>query len=265
MKNRLFSLLPLLVAVAFWSACGGGEKSEGVAKKSAGAAGEKAAGYSETTVTDGGTITGVVTYAGTAPAPEKIKVTKDVQACGKEEHYREDLIVGANKGIKNVVVKLTKISSGKPLASLNPDPVIDQRACVFKPHVLVMPVGGKLRVLNSDGILHNLHTYSEKNPQINTGQPGFKKEMSFTFKFPETIRVTCDVHPWMAGYVVVAEHPYYAVTDDEGKYSLTDVPAGTYTVEFWQESLGTQTQEVAVTAGQTSTLDLEFPAKAASD
>ncbi len=268
MKKRILTVLPLLAAVGLWAACGGGEKSETVAKKSSTSAQETAsgsAGYSETTVTNGGTITGVVTYAGPAPAPQKVKITKDVQVCGKEQHYKEDLVVGSDKGIKNVVVKITNISAGKPLASLNPDPRLDQRYCWFKPHVLLMPVGATLRILNSDGILHNLHTYSKRNPPINTGQPGFKKEMKFTFKYPEAVRVTCDVHPWMNGYVVVAENPYYALTDDSGKYTLTDVPAGTYTVEFWQETLGTQTQQVTVEAGQTATLNLEFPSKAASD
>lgn len=267
MRNRIVFAGLLFMAVALWVACGGGGEEQGVAKKAPETTAETAApaGYTETTVTNGGTISGTITYAGTPPPPQKVKITKDVQVCAKEPHYKEDLVVGSNKGIKNVVVKLTNISSGKALSSLNPDPVLDQRVCLFRPHVLLMPVGATLRVLNSDGILHNLHTYSEKNPPINTGQPGFKKEMTFTFQEPEVIRVTCDVHPWMSGYVIVAEHPYFAVTDEMGKYSLSDVPAGTYTVEFWQETLGTNTKEVTVAAGQVATVDFEFPAQAASD
>lgn len=258
MKHLPILLLAFLVAT-FALTCGGGgeEQTEDMemTEETEMAAPE---GYQGMAVTDGGSITGMVTYAGAIPEKTKIEVTKDVSVCGKTTHYKEDLVVGENKGLANVVVKLTDINKGKGMDAMTGPFELDQETCVFKPHVTLVPVGAELTILNSDGILHNIHTYSETNSPINVAQPGFKKRMVQTFAKPEVIRVACDVHNWMSGYIVVAGHPYYAKTDDSGNFQLTDVPAGTYTVEYWHETLGTQTAEVTVTAGGTVEANTEF-------
>jgi plastocyanin len=217
--------------------------------------------YETVTVFAGGTVSGTVTYAGTAPAPAKLQVTKDVAVCGKEGHVDESLVVGANKGIKDVVVSIKGIKQGKAMEALGASFVLDQKVCAYRPHVVIVPVNKPLKILNSDGILHNIHTYGKKNPAKNIAQPKFKKELTETFAQPEAIPVKCDVHGWMSAWIIVAEHPYYAVTGADGKFTIADVPAGTYTVEFWQEKLGTQTKQVTVAASGTATLDFAYPAK----
>jgi hypothetical protein len=217
--------------------------------------------YTTITVVAGGTVSGTVTYAGTAPAPAKLQVTKDVAVCGKEGHVDESLVVGANKGIKDVVVSIKDVKQGKAMEALGASFVLDQKVCAYKPHVVIVPVNKPLEILNSDGILHNIHTYGKKNPAKNIAQPKFKKKLTEIFAQPEAIPVKCDVHGWMSAWIVVAEHPYYTVTGADGKFTIADVPAGTYTVEFWQEKLGTQTKQVNVAASGTATLDFSYPAK----
>jgi plastocyanin len=232
------------------------------AKNLAGSVGsETSPAYTAVTVVAGGTVSGTVTYAGTAPAPAKLQVTKDVPICGKEGHLDESLMVGANKGIKDVVVSIKGIAKGKAMDALGASFVLDQKVCVYRPHVTVVPVKTPLKILNSDDIMHNIHTYGKKNPAKNIAQPKFKKEITETYAYPEFIPVKCDVHGWMSAWIVVVEHPYYAVTDASGKFTIADVPAGTYTLEYWQEKLGTQTKQVTVAASGTATADFVYPAK----
>jgi plastocyanin len=222
---------------------------------------EKPAAESAALAAAGGTVAGTVTYAGTAPAPAKLQITKDVPICGKEGHVDESLLVGANKGIKDVVVSIKGVKQGKSLETLGAGFVLDQKVCVYRPHVVLVPVGKPLQILNSDGIMHNIHTYGKKNPAKNIAHPKFKKDIIETFAQPETIPVKCDVHGWMSAWIVAVDHPYYAVTDVNGKFAIADVPAGTYTVEFWQEKLGTQTKQVTVAASGTTAADFTYPAK----
>jgi plastocyanin len=216
-----------------------------------------AGAYSATEVKDGGTIKGEVLFEGTAPEPKKINVTKDQAACGKEKTV-EDLVVNDGK-IENAVVSLTDIKSGKKLET--EDVVLDQKGCHYTPHVLLVPQGANVKILNSDGILHNIHTYSEKNPAINMAQPKFKKEIKTSFKEPENVKLTCDAHGWMSGVAVVMDHPYYAKTDSSGAFELKDVPPGEYTLKVWHETLGEKTEKVKVEAGKDATVSFKLAAK----
>ncbi|RMF62762.1 MAG: hypothetical protein D6743_11745 [Calditrichaeota bacterium] len=210
--------------------------------------------YTATKVENGGTITGKVIFDGEIPVPKQIQVTKDTKVCGKHK-VDESLLVDKNtKGIKNAVVYLKDVQSGKSWQIAGKDLAIDQKGCRFSPHVLVVPAGQPFMVLNSDGILHNIHTRSERNPMVNKAQPKFLKKMKLTFEEPEFVQVACDVHNWMHGWIVVAPHPYYAVTDDSGEFQLTDVPPGTYTLQIWHETLGSQSKTVEVKAGGTTNL-----------
>lgn len=201
-----------------------------------------------------GTIEARVAYAG-APVVETIKINKDVEQCGTEATI-ERIQVGPGHGLSHAVVSVTGLE-GAPTARR---PKIDQRGCRFRPHVVAMQPGD-LEILNSDGILHNLHTYSEANPTINKAQPGFKKIMTETFTKPEIIKLTCDVHSWMRGWIAVLPHPYFGVTDASGIARIEGVPAGSHTVEVWHEQLGRRAQDVTVEAGETVQVAVEFPAK----
>jgi hypothetical protein len=206
-----------------------------------------ASAYEGTAVTNGGTITGVVKFAGAPPAVKKLSVDKDKEVCAKGDKVSEDLIVSGNKEIKNAVLSLTDIKSGKKL-EVQKVPVLDQNGCMFVPHMLLVPAKSSVDILNSDGILHNMHTYPTQNVNqaINKAQPKFKPKMSEKFEKPEVIKVQCDVHGWMTAWIVVHDHPYYSVTDGKGQFKLTDVPPGTYTLEVWHETLGKQSQKVTV-------------------
>jgi plastocyanin len=206
---------------------------------------------------DGGTISGTVKYGGTAPAPKKVEITKDKDVCGLKPHFEEDLEVDSSGGIANAVVVL-KDAKGTPKPG---DVEFDQKGCDYVPHVLAFPAGSTVNIVNSDGILHNIHTYSTKNPSFNMAQPKFKKVIKQKVDQPEVIKVTCDAHGWMHGWWYVTDTPYYAVTDDKGNFTIKDVPPGNYTIEVWQEKLGTDDQKVDVKAGATATSNFTLKPK----
>jgi Polysaccharide lyase family 4, domain II len=199
----------------------------------------------------GGTIEAAVTYAG-APVVEKLKVNKDTEKCGTEAVV-EKVVVGGNKGLANAVVSVP----GAKGAAKAVKATVDQHGCKFVPHVSAM-TPGELDLKNSDDILHNIHTYSTANPSINKAQPKFKKVMTEKFEKPEIIKLTCDVHSWMLGWVAVMPSPFFGVTDANGVTKIDNVPPGKYTVEAWHETLGKQTKEVEVKAGQTAKVAFEM-------
>ncbi len=212
--------------------------------------------YESGDVSNGGTIAGTVKFVGEAPALAQIEVTKDTAVCGQTEKFDEALVVGDENGVKNVVVSIANIEKGKAQAAEGG--TLDQKECIYTPRVVLSPAGADLNILNNDGILHNIHTYSEANPSINKAQPKFRKKMTQNFAQSETIRVECDAHSWMKGWLVVTDHPYYAVTDASGAFELADVPAGSYTLRIWHETLGELTQDVTVEAGGAASVAVEM-------
>ena len=199
----------------------------------------------------GGTIEADVKYNG-APQVEKLKVNKDTEKCGTEAVI-EKVVVGGNKGLANAVVSVPGAKGvGKATKA-----TIDQHGCKFVPHVVAMNPGD-LELKNSDDILHNIHTYSTANPSINKAQPKFKKVMTEKLEKPEFVKLTCDVHSWMLGWVAVLPTPFFGVTDANGTAKIENVPAGKQTVEVWHETLGKQTREVEVKAGQVAKVGIEM-------
>lgn len=213
-------------------------------------------GYEEITVMNGGTIAGQVRVSGVAPTPGKVEITKDEATCGKTEKTEEKLLVGADQGVRNVVVAIEGIRRGK--RQRREGGIIDQKDCRYDPHVVLVPVGASLTIKNSDGILHNVHSHSVVNPPFNKPQPKFKKTLKETFAKAEILRLTCDAHTWMSGWVVVHEHPYYVVTDEQGNFSLTEVPPGEYTLRIWHETLGEKRQSITVKSGANESLRIEL-------
>ena len=205
----------------------------------------------------GGTISGTVKYDGTPPVPRKVEVTKDKDVCALHPHFEEDLLVDSSGGIANAVV-IVKGAKG----DMKPGDVkFEQKGCDYVPHVLAFPAGSTVDIINADGILHNIHTYSTKNPPFNMAQPKFKKVIQRKVDQPEVIKVTCDAHGWMHAWWVATDTPYFAVTDDKGNYSIAGVPPGDYQVEVWQEKLGTEDQKVDVKDGATATSNFSLKPK----
>ena len=207
----------------------------------------------------GGTIKGTVRFTGPAIEQKKLPVTVDHSVCGKDKDAG-DLVLSPEKGIRNVVVSLQSPPPGATWPVSLPIVQMDQQQCVYVPRVVVVPVGGTVEFLNTDRLLHNLHSASTGNPIFNRTQPR-GRTIPVVFKTPEIIRVDCDLHPWMRAWVVVAEHPFYAVTNDQGEFVLDNVPPGQYTLQLWQESLGTVTKEVAVKDEAIITVTVEMGKK----
>jgi plastocyanin len=214
--------------------------------------------YKAGDVKDGGSISGTVKYKGTAPAPKKLEVSKDKEVCGKTPKVDQSLVVN-NGNLANAVVTITDIKSGKKIDAKKV--TLDQKGCEYQPHVLAFPAGSTVEILNPDGILHNVHSYSKVNSPFNIAQPKFKKTLEQKIDKPEAIEVKCDVHGWMQGWLVATESPYVAVTDNSGNFKLTDVPPGSYTVEVWHEKLGKNTQKVTVKAKEDAKVSFDIAGK----
>jgi plastocyanin len=217
------------------------------------------AAYQGGDVKDGGSISGTVKFKGTAPAPKKLDVGKDKEVCDKSPKYDQSLVVN-NGNIEYAVITITDIQKGKKVDTKTVQ--LDQKECQYHPHVLAFPAGTTVQVLNPDGILHNIHSYSKVNSPFNMAQPKFKKTLDVKVDKPEEpIEIKCDVHGWMHGWMVSAENPYVAVTDQSGSFKLTDVPPGTYTVQVWQEKLGKSSQKVTVKAKEDAKVNFDLAGK----
>ncbi len=211
--------------------------------------------YEGGAVSNGGSISGVVNFKGTAPKAKKLRITKDKKVCDKTPKTDSSLIVSGGK-VVNAVVTITDITKGKEMKAMKV--TFDKNGCEYKPHVLAFPVGSSVQILNPDKILHNIHTYSKVNKPFNRAQPKFKKKLTVKISKPEVVSVKCDVHGWMSGWFFVAGNPYYSVTKDDGAFKLTDVPPGTYNVEVWHETLGKKSQKVTVKAKQDAKVNFDL-------
>ena len=218
---------------------------------------------------DEGTITGVVTYVGTPPAPKKIDTSAD-PVCGQKDPnlQTEDTVVKDGK-LANVFVyikdgtladgkKIGDYSFATPTTAVN----LDQNGCHYRPHVLGVQTNQKLSITNSDPTQHNIHPTPKVNPEWNQTQPNGAAPIEKSFARAEVlIPVKCNQHPWMKAYVGVLKHPYFAVSAEDGTFSLKNVPAGTYTVVAWKEggANGTEkTMQVTVPAKGSAPADFSF-------
>ena len=195
-----------------------------------------------------GVARGVVTFAGTAPEMAEIA---NVPCHDGAPPLKEETVVvdPATKGLANVVVYLKGVRASEPVPTgpSSKPPVLDQVHCRYTPHVVAVEAGKPLVVRSSDDALHNVHYTPAANPAANFGMTAAGQERTVTFARPElAVRVKCDVHPWMTGYVAVIGNPWFAVTDAQGKFELKHLPAGTYTLAAWHERYGEITQELTV-------------------
>jgi len=201
-------------------------------------------------------LTGTVSYSGALPERPKVPITIDQYICGKERDA-EDLVLGPKRGVQNAVVWLDNPPAGAKWEAPLPKVEMDQKGCVFTPRVVVVPVGGTVDFLNSDRLLHNLHSISKENASFNRTQPR-GRNIPITFTKPELVSISCDLHSWMKSWVVVAEHPFYAVTDATGAFRLPNVPPGKYKLRMWQEALGSAVRDVVVgPQGGTAAFDVK--------
>ncbi|MFQ5545493.1 MAG: carboxypeptidase regulatory-like domain-containing protein [Acidiferrobacterales bacterium] len=218
----------------------------------------EAASYTvlEDGVDNGGTVRGRIILNGSPPPPKMLTVDEDVEVCG-DDRPSEELVVSDSGGIKNVVLSIDNIQSGKDW-SLPDEFVYDQDKCKFNPRVLLLKPKASGIVLNSDPVGHNFHTISSGIYNVNKKMRAESKLTVAQNKIrrPGIIRAKCDIHSWMKGWWIVARTPYTVLSDEHGNFSITDIPPGTYTLKIWHEILAATERTVVIKAGETTETDV---------
>src|SRR4051812_31050254 len=263
LRSMWVSALGLTLAASV-VACGGGSKETAAPADTSAA---PAGGGQKVDPATAGEVNGVVAFEGTAPKNEPIKMNAD-PVCVKANstpQEQETYIVNDGK-LANVFVY---VKDGLSAYSFDPPTgmlTFDQKNCRYHPHVFGARVGQAVEIVNSDPTLHNIHALPKENAEFNNGQPIQGMKMTHTFTAKEVmVPFKCDVHGWMNAYVGVVDHPFFAVTDKDGKFSFKGLPPGTYTIEAWHEKLGTQTATVTIAAKETKDANFSFKAAAATD
>jgi plastocyanin len=202
-----------------------------------------------------GKVSGKVTLSGLAPKLAPLPVTRDIKTCGTSKPD-ESLEVGQGGGVKNAVLWI--VDGPKPAKVDKIKVTLDQKQCEFTPHVVVLPAGATLDVVNGDKLFHNVHAREGDRSVFNYAMPVPNYVIPRALKDPGLLRITCDVHPWMRAWVDVLPTAAFAVTDESGSFTISGVPPGKHTVKLWHERLGEKDQQVEVTAGGTATVDVQL-------
>jgi plastocyanin len=211
--------------------------------------------YEVAPVSGGGKIEGKVTFQGTVPI-RKVIPTKDKEVCGGPRDEPQ-VLVGSDKGVQDAVVYLKAIEKGKAWGPADKTPVLDQEKCIFKPAVQVIRAG-KIDIVSSDPVLHNTHGFYGKRTAFNIALPNQGQTIDVDLERTGQVRIECDAHGWMRGWVYVVDNPYYAVTGEGGTFEITDVPPGEYTLVANQAYTGPVEVEVTVEAGATVEVPVEL-------
>ena len=211
--------------------------------------------YEEIIVKDGATIRGAVKLEGTLPKLPALQITKYKEIC--KDVPNESLSVGPGQGVRYAVVTLEGVTKGKAVEKETVHE-LDNIKCRFSPHVQAASIGQFVLLKNSDPILHTAHAlFANDQPQFNIGlYPGRTSRKPLIAA--GLVKIRCEVHPWMAAYIMVTEHPYHAVSDIYGEYELSDVPPGVYQLKVWHESLGTQEKRIEIKQAGTQKVDFTF-------
>jgi plastocyanin len=213
----------------------------------------------------GGTISGKITFTGTAPRNPAIDMSEEAACKSKytTAPTEENVVAGPANALANVFVY---VSAGLPAGQTYPAPatpvVLDQSGCRYHPHVFGVMVGQPVEIRNSDPVLHNIKAVAKKNRPFNISQPTAGMKTSRTFTAPEVmVNLQCNVHGWMHSFVGVRPDPFFAVSKQDGSFSITGLPPGTYTIEAWHEKFGTRTATVTIAGTETKTANLTFAAR----
>lgn len=210
-------------------------------------------------------LKGLVRLTGALPPAARLSMNAD-PSCAKLHPAgltAEDTIAGADGGLQNVVVFISDGLGDRTYELPHQPALIEQKGCVYNPHVVAVRANQELDVMNNDPTTHNLHPLPTNNREWNRAQaPGTRADMTFA-REEVAILMKCNVHPWMRSYIAVFKHPFFAVTGKGGRFELNNLPPGNYTIEAWHEKLGTSTQKVSVGPGVTKELEFVFKSPAA--
>jgi len=267
-RGPLVRGLVTVIAGGSLLACGGGntattttsQPAAAPAASSPSSSAPVAAPAAAVSAADAATVTGKVTFSGTAPKPTAIKLSADPY-CQKADPglTTETEIVGPGGEVENVFVYVKDGLGNRTFPAPTEPVTLDQKGCHYAPHVLGIMVGQPLKIVNSDNTLHNVHGLAKENKEFNQGQPIQGMQMTHVFSAKEVmIPFKCDVHNWMNAWIGVLDHPFYAVTGADGTFTIKGLPPGTYTIEAWHEKLGSQTQTVTVGAKESKTVAFTY-------
>ncbi|HVS15167.1 MAG TPA: carboxypeptidase regulatory-like domain-containing protein [Thermoanaerobaculia bacterium] len=209
-----------------------------------------------------GKITGTIKYEGRVPNLRPLSMDADPACAAKHTGpvKPELLVLGEGDTLANVMVRVIEGLPGGDYPAPPKPAVLDQKGCQYTPHVMGVVTGQQFKVLNSDGLLHNVHSLSQANPPFNKAMPATVTEADYTFAKEERFRIKCDVHPWMGAFVTVMDHPFFGVSGNDGKFTIDGLPPGTYTIEAWHEfeRFPAQTATVTIAGDETKTADFTF-------
>lgn len=205
-----------------------------------------------------GAISGTITFTGTPPKMRPIDMAKEPTCAAQHATpvMNENVVTGAGNTIKNVVVYIS--AGDHPAAAPTTAVRYDQKGCEYVPHVAVMQAGQPLEIYNNDKTSHNIHPLAKLNPEWNKSQPPGSPPLNATYAKPEFIAVKCNIHPWMHGYFAVLSTAHYAISDADGKFTISGLAPGTYTVTAWHERFGTQSQQITVPATGAATSNFVY-------
>ncbi|CAN5587821.1 hypothetical protein BH10ACI4_BH10ACI4_38310 [soil metagenome] len=247
-------------AIALIAGCSAKPKSDQPAVPAA----APAVAYFKVDPATAGSITGTIRFAGKKPTPKVVDMSED-PACVEAHHgkaFDESLVVAKNGSLGNAFIYIKSGLEGKNFETPKNPVTIDQSGCWFRPRVLGIQTNQMLQVVNSDPVTHNIHPMAEVNREWNHSQGPGDAPLNRRFVKPEImIKVKCNIHSWMHAFIGVVENPYYAVSKDDGTFEIPNLPAGTYTVAVWQENLGTQEQQVTITAHNSTASNFTFKGK----
>jgi Carboxypeptidase regulatory-like domain len=205
-------------------------------------------------------LKGVVRIEGAVPKPKTISMAAD-PSCAKQHSspvFSQDVMTDAKGDLQNVVVFVSEGLGDHTFAAPTEPAVMNQKGCLYEPHVLAVQANQPLHVVNGDPTSHNIHPTPANNREWNKAEPpGSTVDEAFA-REEIAIPLKCNVHPWMRGYVAVFKHPYFAVTGKDGSFDLGNLPPGTYTLKAWHEKFGTSTQTVTVGANDTKEINFVF-------
>lgn len=195
------------------------------------------AGYQVITVSDGGTISGTVKWSGPMPKIAPVAINKDPEVCDPQAQKKRDLerlVIASNGGVANTVVFLKNVTKGKEMDLPEGRQFLNQKTCRYEPHVLLVPDKGTLHLKSSDPVLHTVHMSGASD--YNLPFPFANQTVSRTMNREGVVDLRCNAgHVWMNAEMLVVNHPYYTITDEDGYFKLTNVPPGEYEIEAWHE------------------------------
>ena len=257
MKSKLFPIVLVAALAVMLSSCGKKETQQPAEQKAPAAA---AMPIDMATV---GEVTGTVTLDGAPPTFRPINMSAEAY-CVKAHStpvMPQDVVVGEKGALANVIVYV-KDGLGDRTFDVPKQPVqLDQKGCMYDPHIVALMAGQELQVVNSDQTTHNIHPMPKDNREWNKSQPPGAAPLEDTFARAEvSIPVKCNVHPWMKSYIAVFKHPYFQVTGKNGAFDLKNLPPGTYTLEAWHEKYGTSDQTVTIGPKESKTVTFVFKA-----